>query len=341
MSDDATSTLLTHCRDEIDATLGPHLVGGGPVGAGQLPQPCERRRRRHLAGGGGHAPSYSARPWGTERRGRATTRSRSRRALPDGPILLNGGGNLGDVYARQQGVRERVLEAFVGRPVVQMPQSIWYRDPDLGGRDSATCRGSRSLHAPLTGRGEPGPPHPRSGRRSMVLCPDSLSPDVRVESGCAMRRHRWLPHAGIEAVAPPPGGTGRRGARLARPLSRRTEARGRAVVAALVATTGGAVGPSTGPVLRRSSGGRTRPSPPLRRSGGACRWGGAGSSSRSGCTATSCACTWVSLMCCSTASTERLPRSTGRGRPTVRSRTRPRDLDEALHLARALLGSIR
>jgi len=53
-----------------------------------------------------------------------------RAAAPDGPILLNAGGNLGDVYQRQQGTRERVLADFPGRPVVQLPQSLWFREHD-------------------------------------------------------------------------------------------------------------------------------------------------------------------------------------------------------------------
>lgn len=52
-----------------------------------------------------------------------------RRELPDGPIFLHGGGNFGDIYPRHQQFRERVLRAFPDRPVIQLPQSIKYRDP--------------------------------------------------------------------------------------------------------------------------------------------------------------------------------------------------------------------
>jgi pyruvyl transferase EpsO len=48
-------------------------------------------------------------------------------SLPEGPILLSGGGNLGDVYANEQGLRERILDDFPGRHVIQLPQSIWFR----------------------------------------------------------------------------------------------------------------------------------------------------------------------------------------------------------------------
>jgi exopolysaccharide biosynthesis predicted pyruvyltransferase EpsI len=53
-----------------------------------------------------------------------------RAAAPEGTIVLNGGGNLGDAYAGQQGTRERVLADFPGRPVVQLPQSIWFREQE-------------------------------------------------------------------------------------------------------------------------------------------------------------------------------------------------------------------
>lgn len=50
-----------------------------------------------------------------------------RRQVPDGPILLAGGGNFGDVYEDEAGLRRRVLEDFPDRPVIQLPQSIWIR----------------------------------------------------------------------------------------------------------------------------------------------------------------------------------------------------------------------
>ena len=51
------------------------------------------------------------------------------RRVPRGPILLLGGGNLGDVYDGEQGLRLRILRDFPDRPIIQLPQSIWFRDP--------------------------------------------------------------------------------------------------------------------------------------------------------------------------------------------------------------------
>jgi exopolysaccharide biosynthesis predicted pyruvyltransferase EpsI len=50
------------------------------------------------------------------------------RLVPDGPIFLHGGGNFGDLWPQHQLFREEVLRRYPGRAVIQMPQSIHYRD---------------------------------------------------------------------------------------------------------------------------------------------------------------------------------------------------------------------
>ncbi len=49
------------------------------------------------------------------------------RAVPRGPIFLHGGGNFGDVWGSHQDFRERVIERFPHRQIIQLPQSIHYR----------------------------------------------------------------------------------------------------------------------------------------------------------------------------------------------------------------------
>ena len=51
-----------------------------------------------------------------------------RRRLPEGPILINGGGNFGDLYAGQQGLRERLLAQCRDRRLIQLPQSVHFRE---------------------------------------------------------------------------------------------------------------------------------------------------------------------------------------------------------------------
>ncbi|MXG89972.1 polysaccharide pyruvyl transferase family protein [Nocardioides flavescens] len=51
-----------------------------------------------------------------------------RRMHPEGPILLHGGGNFGDYWPEHQELRERVLRDFPDRVIVQLPQSVGFRD---------------------------------------------------------------------------------------------------------------------------------------------------------------------------------------------------------------------
>ncbi|KRA84441.1 hypothetical protein ASD76_10825 [Altererythrobacter sp. Root672] len=49
-------------------------------------------------------------------------------AVGAGPILINGGGNFGDLWPAHQDLREDLLRRFPGRPIVQLPQSIKFQD---------------------------------------------------------------------------------------------------------------------------------------------------------------------------------------------------------------------
>lgn len=51
-----------------------------------------------------------------------------RQAVPEGPVYLSGGGNFGDIWPRFQQFRMAVLAATRGRPVIQLPQTILFRD---------------------------------------------------------------------------------------------------------------------------------------------------------------------------------------------------------------------
>lgn len=51
-----------------------------------------------------------------------------RRAVGGAPVLIHGGGNLGDRYLHEQELRERVLRDLRDRPVLQMPQTVGFSD---------------------------------------------------------------------------------------------------------------------------------------------------------------------------------------------------------------------
>ena len=51
-----------------------------------------------------------------------------KRRVPDGPILICGGGNFGTLWPHHQNFRLRLMESFPERPIIQMPQSIYFSD---------------------------------------------------------------------------------------------------------------------------------------------------------------------------------------------------------------------
>lgn len=53
-----------------------------------------------------------------------------RTSIGDGPILITGGGNLGDLWLNPQRFRERILKDFPDNPVIQLPQSIWFEQQE-------------------------------------------------------------------------------------------------------------------------------------------------------------------------------------------------------------------
>jgi pyruvyl transferase EpsO len=114
---------------------------------------------------------------------RSYSREALARRLPAGsPILLQGGGNFGDLWPEHQLFRERVLEDFPDRVVVQLPVSIAFRDPDAERRaESALARHERVT---LLCRDEASAAYAaeRYARAAVELCPDGafgLSPRRR------------------------------------------------------------------------------------------------------------------------------------------------------------------
>ncbi|HST25906.1 MAG TPA: polysaccharide pyruvyl transferase family protein [Gaiellaceae bacterium] len=110
-------------RTALDEGLARAIPAGAPVALLDLP--------KH-ANVGDHAIALGALAWlrtaghdvrvlsGPDDYAPAPIRKR----LGDGVILLNGGGNLGDLWPDHQRFRERVLADFPDAPVVQLPQSI-------------------------------------------------------------------------------------------------------------------------------------------------------------------------------------------------------------------------
>jgi exopolysaccharide biosynthesis protein PssK len=72
--------------------------------------------------------------WGVQPRYVSTTANFSetalRAVLPQGPILIHGGGNFGDLWPRHQEFREHLLERFRDREIIQLPQTIHFEHPE-------------------------------------------------------------------------------------------------------------------------------------------------------------------------------------------------------------------
>ena len=171
-----------------------------------------------------------------------------RRRIGRRPVLLHGGGNLGDLWPSHQRLRERLLTDLRDHPIVQLPQSIAF-DSD----DSIACaRRAFEAHPNFTllVRDEPS----RQFAEHRLGTPACLVPDAAFGLGTLRRPH---PHPGSARTGP----DGPRGE--ARPTTARRRgdgglggaaARGRRQSPRDVRT-----GARPAPRPRDSNGGRARP----------------------------------------------------------------------------------
>lgn len=103
------------------------------------------------------------------------------RQIGSSPILIAGGGNLGDLWPNHQLFRERILADFPENPVIQMPQSICFEHEKNLDRFRAACARHPRFHILLR------------ERRSLALAtqslgvPVSLCPDMAFALGALDR----------------------------------------------------------------------------------------------------------------------------------------------------------
>jgi pyruvyl transferase EpsO len=67
-------------------------------------------------------------------------------AVGSGTILLNGGGNFGDLWPDHQELRERLVQDFPGNRVIQLPQSIHFDSPRALARAQQVFRTHADFH---------------------------------------------------------------------------------------------------------------------------------------------------------------------------------------------------
>jgi exopolysaccharide biosynthesis predicted pyruvyltransferase EpsI len=123
-------------------------------------------------------------------------------AIGDGVILLHGGGNFGDLWPQFQAYRERIMAAYPGRPMVQMPQSLHYQSPahlertaraiEQQGRFTLLVRDYRSLELAT-----------RHFQCEVRLCPDMAfcMGDLSGQTEGVVPRHDLLLHLRMDQEA--------------------------------------------------------------------------------------------------------------------------------------------
>jgi exopolysaccharide biosynthesis predicted pyruvyltransferase EpsI len=129
-------------RDELEATLRSLIEPGTEIAYVNLPN----------IGNLGDNAIYAGARQSLDRIGaklvfaceaRAYRRSILRRAIGErGTIVIHGGANFGDLYRKQpqQTTRRRLLRHFPDGRVIQLPQTIYFRDPDTSPRFLRLCR---------------------------------------------------------------------------------------------------------------------------------------------------------------------------------------------------------
>lgn len=121
--------------------------------------------------------------------------------LRGGTLLLTGGGNLGDLWPHHQHFRESVIARFPDHRIIQLPQTIWFRDP----ANLARARAIFDRHPDLT-------LFVRDNRslefaRNEFRAPSVLCPDMAFALGPLPRRGRpgqaiaWLSRTDLESAA--------------------------------------------------------------------------------------------------------------------------------------------
>lgn len=123
-----TQHLVTHLRRTVDDVLRPLLAGTNSVALLGFPNYANvgdsaiwLGTLAYLRSVGITRPRYVCDD-GTYRPARLAKR------VGAGTILLQGGGNFGDLWERHQLFRETVINTFLDSPIVQLPQSIHFQE---------------------------------------------------------------------------------------------------------------------------------------------------------------------------------------------------------------------
>ena len=121
--------LIAELKDRVHACLGDYIHPDEPVAILDFPdiRNCGDSaiwlgEMAYLKDRHGKRPTYVSRT-------HDFSPEELERIMPTGPIFIHGGGNFGDLWGVHQDFRERVLELFPQRQIIQFPQSIHYKSP--------------------------------------------------------------------------------------------------------------------------------------------------------------------------------------------------------------------
>ena len=90
---------------------------------------------------------------------------------PEGPILLHGGGNMGDLWPEHQEFREHICRLFPQRPIVQLPQTVWFQSEQRQAEAWKRLAHEKNFHLMVRDQ-------PSLERVSTLDCPTRLVPDM-------------------------------------------------------------------------------------------------------------------------------------------------------------------
>lgn len=93
-------------------------------------------------------------------------------AVGSNTILINGGGNFGDLYVRHQKLREQVVADFPGNRIIQLPQSIHFSSVESLARSSAQLSKHPDFHLIVRDKAS------YQIARQHFSCPTYLCPDM-------------------------------------------------------------------------------------------------------------------------------------------------------------------
>lgn len=207
---EAARACIARLQARLDEQLAP-LIGEGPVALVDYPDHANVGDSAIWLGETawlrtrGLAPAYVSTI-------RAHDHDALAAALPEGPILLHGGGNFGTLWPAHQDFRLALLERFPDRPILQLPQSIFFDDEAA----IADCARAIERHGNFTlcVRDVPS----LDFARRHFPCETLLVPDMAFAIGPLRRRPAtadsfWLlrtdhEKAGASEAAPPAARTG-------------------------------------------------------------------------------------------------------------------------------------